>query len=419
MRGRKEDKIADEAFQKFRQRIKRRSESRSTDRTYSGQLLRFLKWVGMEPNEFLEAVKAGRIEVEEELNGYIDDLAERGLSPSTQKGAYSAVKTFLEVNLSKKERIEIDWDHVDLPKSYGKIEDKTPRHEELKRILAYGDVEDGALVLVATSSGCREGTLASLTLGDIDLDTYPDIGVIRVKASQAKERVKYVTFITPEAKETLRAYLDLRRRKGENFSPSTPLFGFMGKPVLASALVQRWNRLLEKSGFNERSGPWRVYRFHTLRKFFRKALEDARMTKSYRERLMGHTGEYLDKAYLQSEELELLELYRQAIPYLQVYAVQEKRDLKKEREQAAEALRQLGIDPERWLRVAKEKAGREFTITEEIEKLLVKTEVETTLRETRKEQEIVDENTLSNHLSHGWRFVACLSNGRYIVEREV
>ena len=35
----------------------------------------------------------------------------------------------------------------------------------------------------------------------------------------------------------------------------------------------------------------------------------------------------------------------------------------------------------------------------------------------RGEQQIIEEEELSNHLSHGWRFVAVLGNGKCVIEK--
>ena len=134
----------------------------------------------------------------------------------------------------------------------------------------------------------------------------------------AKERVRYVTFITPEAKPLLRQYLDLRKRKGEAFTPESPLLASADKKELtAHALRLRWRRLLRKAGLAEKSKTFHKLRMHVLRKYFHTMLEIAGVSKSFSERLLGHSG-YLDDSYFKPLLGDLLREYRKAIPQLQI-----------------------------------------------------------------------------------------------------
>lgn len=402
---------------KLRRRLIRTG-SESTANTYIRRLNVFFKRMGKTPEEFLAEIEAGDLYLTSDLNDFLDELAERGRSPSTQAGYVSAVKKFLEVNLSKGAKLRIDWDDVALPRIDIVEEDAPLTKDIIRRTLLHADAQQRALSLVALSSGMREGTLAKLTVSDVDLDPF-EVGVFRVPKKKAKGRVKYTAFITPEAKGALMAYLDERRRKGEEVGPESPLFatrlgGWYSRP---DKLALRWIRLLELAGLDAASRKWRDYRFHTLRKFFRTAMETAGVSRSFRERMMGHRGDYLDVAYFTPEFDKLLEEYCKAVPALTILeeaGVTEGRvvDLEEELKATKEALEVL-------------RSGVQAMFGRRLDKLGVPHDkpLHEMAREAgwppRGTQMMVNEDELADYLSRGWRFVSPLNNGsgKCIVEK--
>jgi integrase len=175
----------------------------------------------------------------------------------------------------------------------------------------------------------------------VDLETYQDIGVVRVRPEATKERVTYLTFVSPEAKVLLKRYLDLRFRKGEPMKPETPLMAkyevkrsdkkttkkpleegwwvakqkgdsvILKKAIKISeaALRSRWRRLLKSADLAEKKRKFHSLRLHTLRKYFRTRLEAANVPTGFIERMMGHKP-YLDQSYLKPSEEEMAEKYR-------------------------------------------------------------------------------------------------------------
>lgn len=179
----------------------------------------------------------------------------------------------------------------------------------------------------------------------------------------------------------------------------------------------RWRRLIKRAGKDEKEGKWHVFHPHTLRKFFRTALEIAGVSASFRERLMGHKGGYLDDAYFKPHLEQLLEEYRKAISLLTILeeaGVTEGRvsDLEEElkaTKEAFEALRsgvkamferrmdQLGVPHDKPLHEMAREAGWP----------------------QRGTQMMVNEDELADYLSRGWRFISQLNNGsgKCIVEK--
>ena len=154
--------------------------------------------------------------------------------------------------------------------------------------------------------------------------------------------------------------------------------------------------MVDKAGFGEKLRLRRTLRFYTMRKFFRTSLELAGVSSSFRERMMGHKGGYLDDAYFKPHLEQMLVEYRKAIPHLTIAKGREK-TIEEQKTEAKKMLELAGYGPDILAMIKQRKVAPDV--------------------EEKKEQQIVDEDKLPNHLSHGWRFVACLGNGKCVVER--
>ena len=306
--------------------------------TYIWGIRRFCEFTGEDPDGLIKKLANGKLALEKLLNSWLDGLDKEGVSPRTQKLYFYSVKKFADVNLPDE---PFNWKKVELPRSWGVEEDRVPTKDELRTLMDHGNLLDRAIIVVMSSSGIRENTLVSLSIGDVDLETYQDIGVVRVRPEAAKERVTYQTFVSPEAKVLLKRYLDLRFRKGEPMKPETPLIAKYevkrsdkkgakklledgwwisreadGSVILKratkiseAALRGRWRRLLKSADLAERKRRFHTLRLHTLRKYFRTRLEAANVPPGFIERMMGHKP-YLDQSYLRLSEEELANQYR-------------------------------------------------------------------------------------------------------------
>jgi len=152
--------------------------------------------------------------------------------------------------------------------------------------------------------------------------------------------------------------------------------------------------------------------------------------------ILGHKPAY-EGAYDKYTEELVVQLYRQASPYLSLTRAEE--EIAKVKEEAAiEALRHLaktfGIDPMR-IRIEKEKElGRKPTPSEEIEAIQneirkfivhpvkIKEDVGNPHTNTnnncrRYESKIVSEDELLPYLNEGWDVVKELANGKIVIRR--
>lgn len=372
----------------------------------------------LDPEEFLAEVKAGGIYPPEKLNNFFDGRSD---APKSLNVYAAAVKKLLQVNLSREDKKKIDWDDLELPKMRTVETDRAPTREVFKRALAESrGIRDRVVPLIALSSGMRIGSIARLTVGEVDLEEFPDVAVIRVAPDIAKGKVGYVTFLTKEAKSALTEYLEQRRRSGEEINDGSPLVatpagGFYSAP---RKLSTRWSNMLDRAGLGQKGRKHRIYHFHSLRKFFRTALERAGVSKSFRERLLGHSGEYLDASYFDPAFEELLASYRTAAMELTVHSpeiIGEERMATLEGElaetrKAFEALKDATVG-----RMMRELEAKGVDTSKSPHELAV----EMGIAEARPEQKVIDEEGLVAHLSDGWRFVAQLNNGsgKIVVEK--
>lgn len=168
-------------------------------------------------------------------------------------------------------------------------------------------IRDRAIILTLASSGLRVGELLSLDIRDIDLESSPVM--INVRASKSKNKQARFTFITDEAKASVKAWLKVRDEYLKESSKHNMNLIATGKsapvqtdstllfPVSDSMVAGAWETCLKKAGLYEKDSESgrNVYRLHSLRKFFISSLSLAG-AKTLAEHLAGHDG-YLDASY--------------------------------------------------------------------------------------------------------------------------
>ena len=236
------------------------------------------------------------------------------------------IKKWLQLN-----EVEMNWQKIQaeiLPGEEVVVSDRMPTKEELRQLLNMGGLRDRAMTLILTSSGLRIGTLASLNLGDIELnEDIPRIVVKRKPGRKVSRRMKgFATFITPEAKTVLLQYIRHRESLGEKVAEASPIITSdrqeeLGNFLNSAYLSNHWRRLLKRAHLaTKNGGPWHDIHLHTLRKYFETQCINAGVKTAYREFWMGHVGRYLEESYFRGEVETHIEEYRKAVPYLNILA---------------------------------------------------------------------------------------------------
>ncbi len=321
---------------------RRRRGSPSTVNSYVWGVIRFLDFVNdqedlprqyQDPDQLLEAIKSEEINlvdlIDMEATGFIDhclDVKEYG--NKTVNMYVMGVKKWTDSN-----RVKIPWDMVQLPSTHvTKEEDRAPTDEELKKLLDHcPQIKYRAFILAMISSGLRVGTFLSLRWGDVDLETYPDVGFAMIRREAGRKfgsrgrrsstpRNLYVTWFSTEAREALLEYKRFREARGELIEPESPLMNSdadWSQALSYSGLHDRWQWILERAGLTMRRGRFYVLHINTLRKWFRSNCVG--VDASYREMWMGHKGGYLDASYFRAEQEKQVAEYRKVLPYLSVH----------------------------------------------------------------------------------------------------
>jgi hypothetical protein len=335
-----------------------------TQDRYEKRLDLFLKYIGCSGSDFesraqdfYQKARADPEWAESSIITYLDYQKKRAdtgeISVSSLSNYYKPIKLFCEMN-----RINLSWKLITrgLPRGRGYANDRAPTIQEIQKILEYPDRRIKPIVLVAISSGIRDGAWDYLRWRDvIPLDNEGNAlpkDFLPSNIAAAKlivyrgEPEQYTTFITPEAYKAVWEYIEFRKRAGEVITDMSPLLrdrwdstgrrGYhnVNQPRLlrASAVKRIIEKALVFQGIRQKLPEGRrrheFQATHGFRKFFKSTAESVMKTITV-ERLMGHSqgrGIGLNANYDRRTELDLFKEYLQAVPALTVgsYALQEK-----------------------------------------------------------------------------------------------
>ena len=321
----------DPSFQKFNVLVQRNKLMPSTALNYAKYVKRFCDFMkASSPEQALEQVKQVSPEQRVDLvDDFVQYLLDNNMNSSTVlQLVRGGLKKWLLLN-----EVPVDWKKIQreiLPGEELIVSDRKPSKEELRQMLRVGGLRDSVLILTAASSGLRVGTLASLSLGEIDLTRDPSpITVVRKPGRKVSRKLqKYVTFISSEAKKVLLQYMEHRTKLGEEISDSSPILtsdriNELGNFLNSGYISNHWRRLLKRAHLaTKNGGPWHDIHLHTLRKFFETECINANVKTAYREHWLGHTGVHLESSYFRGGEESHAEEYRKAVPYLNILAPQ-------------------------------------------------------------------------------------------------
>jgi integrase len=205
--------------------------------------------------------------------------------------------------------------------------------KEIEQILEKCDIRARVVVLIMVSSGMRIGGLRELQIGDIKKIDEFSLYMIWVYNRSGKDR--YYTFTTPECAAAIDAYLDYRRRLGDELKDSAPLirdkfnvddpFTAMAPKFLSIRMLSFiFEDVLKRAGVNQAAvtkPKWKkrdVMRSHGFRKFFITQCDKAHMNFTLREYLSGHRLPNQDASYNLPTEEDRLTEYVKAIPLLTI-----------------------------------------------------------------------------------------------------
>ena len=197
---------------------------------------------------------------------------------------------------------------------YKKKKDRSYSHQEIHNLLNFVDERYRIIILILASTGIRIGALPDLQLKHLEgnrLTIYEN------------SNAEYITFCTPECRQAIDPYLEMRKRYGENITPESLLIREQfdsrsrinkKQRQLKSYTIAR--RLIDLSiRCGTRNDEVKIC--HGFRKFFTTQLINSKVGSEIREMLLGHKIG-LASAYYRPTEQDMYEEYEKAIDLLTI-----------------------------------------------------------------------------------------------------
>jgi len=272
--------------------------SNHTKAVYKSFLKKYFELLKIDPEKYISKNR----DYKKDIELFLKSL--KGRPPLTIRCSISCIKTFLSENdVDFKEKY---WKNISkrIQGSRPWTEKQVPTPNQLKRILTHGDARARSFFLTLLSSGMRIGELCQITKNDLHLDEKPPR--IRIHGKYTKSGDARNTFITDEARNSLEAWLKIRKnylkKNAELLNARFDHYKISVDdnrvfPFEPQAGRTMWNRMVKNSELFEidESTNRLKMNVHSLRTFFRTKLGDVIKTDVIEE-LMGHEG-YLTGSY--------------------------------------------------------------------------------------------------------------------------
>jgi hypothetical protein len=269
------------------------------------------------------------------LDFHKERVRRKELAAGTVKNYYRAVKLFCEMN-----DVSLNWKKISrgLPRAKKSSNDRAPTLEELRKLVEYPDRRIKSIVYSMTSGGFRLGAWDYFRWKHVIPISNDKEQVIAAKVViYAEEEDEYYTFVTPEAYNALKDWMDFRVSYGENITGESWLmrdlwqttnqnygarWGLATNPKrLQSIAIKRLlSRALWEQGIRHALAPgvkrheWKGA--HGYRKTFKTRAEQV-MRPANVEVLMGHDIG-VSESYWRPTEKEVLQDYLKAVPLLTI-----------------------------------------------------------------------------------------------------
>lgn len=169
-----------------------------------------------------------------------------------------------------------------------------------------------AIIHFIAASGCRVGAIPDITLDHIR--KVKNSYYVKIYAGTNSE---YVTFLTPEASQSLDRFLQKRKELGHNLTPNSKLFD-----IKYSALRAMITRTVKKSQVvnKQPNGRFDIPSAHGLRKRWNTQLKQVdAINPILIEKIFGHNVIALDQNYLKPTPERLHEEYRKGEKVLTIF----------------------------------------------------------------------------------------------------
>ncbi len=301
--------------------------SKKSQGTYLIYIKKFCVCVGKSPSEIIkeaeEETRKGLLLSERKTMEHITKYRQciKDLAPKSQSLGMAVVRSFYEtfdIQLSSSIRKQ--------KKSVPKRENQNfLKKEDVEKMVTYAqNTRDKAIFLCMATSGMGAQETTSLRMSDI---AFGEDGISTISIRRKKRDTDLITFISPEATQALKEYIEERNRdpklavKGKNdFVFVTYLNGGghggkKGGKISERAFSKIFKDLGNELGYGNGEDFVKT-RSHALRKFFTSTLESAGFPKPKVDFMVGHTLKGIDLAYYNRDPAELKELYIKYLHHL-------------------------------------------------------------------------------------------------------
>jgi len=370
-----------------------KSGSRHTQREYARALKRFCDWIGKNPDQLIAERKT-------DTKGYAEDKLREFCSTlktsrTTLATKYHApIKSFYAHNRMP----------LTLPTPKHTIKERSPHTvEQIKILMSLADPRERAIMMLLKDSGISREDIVLLKYGDIQNEFETDKNVIHVRLVRQKEQIEYDTFIGKNAIESLKAYLQYRKAKGEKITKDSPIIATVSdKAMKPEVLSTIFVRLSKKAGFL--TSP------HRFRKYFEShmGLSAPSILVKY---WMGHSLG-VEKSYFMPTLEKQREAYTQAYKEIDISEKPEISEVERRKQQMRDSAKLMGWNEQKLEML--EQLLIQAKSTEEIDKIPERLKQ----LESHDCQKIISESELSQWLTQGYRFIAILPSGKILISNE-
>ena len=261
---------------------------------------------------------------------------------------YKAAKVFCDQN-----DITATWKKITkiIPTGRRDADDRVPTEEEIQRLIVYPDRRLKPIIFTMISSGIRIESWNYLRWKHIIPIYENENGSNKLLGAKiivyGGEKDQYYSFLSPEAYQYIKSYMDYRTSHGEDIDSNSWVMRDLfestikngvrlgkaktPKQLMATGIKSLLERAATSEGLfkpldlknGEKRREWKVG--HGMRKLFKTRCETAGMRSLHIEMLLGHnTG--VTKSYYRPLESEILQDYQKAIPHLTIEEANKKVD---------------------------------------------------------------------------------------------
>jgi integrase/recombinase XerD len=386
--------------------LKKAAHSESTKSIYSRGVYFLTEFLHKDPTaivtEYTKDIKASPYDAydkwEKIFDHFADFLQDKKLSSGSVKVYYTGAKALIDTNVPRSMRLRTETPEANSRTIPGIT------LENLKKVYGMCNSRERAFISVLKDSGMSCDDAVRLKLKDLEGfergEQFAHLSVYR-----QKEKVEYETFLGPNAVDDLKAYLELRKQRGEKITPETSIFGTIyGEPggLNQTALATTFARIHKKTGI--------VISTHRLRKFFETYMALVVRHPIILKYWMGHKihkGRDIEARYIIPPTPEQLALYKQAYPNIDITGATVESRVK-----ALEDFKK-SLTPEQ--QETARRAGFPMRKTKQVSEPHV--EDKEKCEDDEHCQRVVSEEELPKLLSEGWTASLVLPTGKIVVQK--